>query len=361
MRDFTHQHTASRTVFGVGALARVAEEVRALGLARVMLIGSPSAAGAAATIATSLGGDLELRWEDTAQHVPVELAERARGAAAEHGVDGVVCVGGGSAVGLAKAVALTHRVPVVAVPTTYAGSEQTPVYGLTGDGHKETGTDPAVQPRVVVYDPALTVGLPARVTGTSAFNALAHAIEGLWAPGANPITSTLAHESVRAITASLPRVIDAPDDLDGRGDLLYGAALAGMVLGATSAGMHHKICHVLGGRSGLVHADAHAVVLPHVVAFNAPALPTEMSRLSSALGAADSDPAGQLWQLAARSGLPTRLSDLAGPAGPLDRGSLLPVAEEVCAEVSANPVPLSVPAVHALLERAFDGAPPLAG
>ena len=249
-----------------------------------MLINDAMTAAAADTINEQMGSRLHLRWNEVAQHVPVELAERARAAATQHGIDAVVTIGGGSSTGLAKALALSHRVPIVAVPTTYAGSEQTTIYGLTGGQHKQTGKDPIVLPRVVVYDPELTLGLPGFVTGPSAFNALAHSVEALWAPGNNPITSALALEGVRAIARSLPTVMAEPADVDGRGDLLYGAALSGMALGATAAGLHHKLCHVLGGRFNLVHADAHSVVLPHALAFNAPVLPAEMDRLAEALG-----------------------------------------------------------------------------
>ena len=170
-------------------------------------------------------------------------------------------------------------------------------------------------PKASIYDPELTVGLPTGVTGPSAFNALAHCVEALWAPGANPITSALALEGVRAIAALAAARDGRPDDVDARGELLYGAYLSGMALGATAAGLHHKLCHVLGGTFGLVHADAHSVILPHVVAFNAPALPDEMARLAEALGRArTATPAGALWDLAVASGVPTSLAELGLPA-----------------------------------------------
>ena len=196
------------------------------------------------------------------------------------------------------------------MPTTYAGSEMTTIYGLTGGRHKQTGTSPVVLPRVVVYDPQLTLGLPPNVTGPSAFNALAHSVEALWATGCNPVTTALALEGVRAIARSLPTVMADRLDVDGRSDLLYGAYLSGIALGTTSAGLHHKLCHVLGGTFNLVHADAHAAVLPHAVAFNAPALPDEMARLADALGAPGGDPAGALWDLAAASSVTTNLAAL---------------------------------------------------
>lgn len=358
MEPFRYEQLAARVVFGPGSRARAAEEAAALGAQRVMLIADAGARAAGDELESELGAAMAVRWGEVVQHVPVDVAERARQAATDHEIDAVICVGGGSATGLAKAIALSHGVPIVAVPTTYAGSEQTTIYGLTGGRHKQTGKDPSVLPKVAVYDPELTLGLPPHVTGASAFNALAHAIEGMWAPGCNPITTVVALEATRAIASSLPRVTSAPGDVAARGDLLYGAALAGMVLGATSAGLHHKICHVLGGRFDLVHADAHSVVLPHVLAFNAPALPGEMSRLADALGVPGGDPAGALWDLARASGVPVKLADLTGSGGPLQRADLGEVAEQAAAEVTANPRPASSADLLGVLERAFDGLRP---
>lgn len=358
MEPFVFTQLASRMVFGDGAIRQVGAECAGLGVSRVMLVHDGSATAPADDIAVQLGPTLALRWHEVAQHVPVALADRAREAATAAGIDAVVCVGGGSSTGLAKAIALSHRVPIIAVPTTYAGSEQTTIYGLTGGRHKQTGKDPAVLPRVVVYDPELTVGLPQNVTGPSAFNALAHSVEALWAPGCNPVTTAIALEGVRAIHASLPTVMAHPADVDARGRLLVGAALSGMALGATSAGLHHKICHVLGGMFDLVHADAHSVVLSHVIAFNAPALPAEMAGLAGALGVPVGEEAAALWDLAVASHVPTRLADLAGSGGPLQRDDLRAVAEAAAAEVTTNPRPVDSAELLGLLERAFDGQRP---
>jgi len=358
MHPFTFDQLPTRIVFAPGALSQVGTETQRLGAERVMLVHDGMTNASADVVAAQLDARLALRWNEVAQHVPVELAERARSAASEHSVDAIVTIGGGSSTGLAKALALSHRVPIVAVPTTYAGSEQTTIYGITGGQHKQTGKDPIVLPRVVVYDPELTLGLPPGVTGPSAFNALAHSVEALWAPGCNPITSALALEGVRAIARSLPHGMAHPTDIDARSDLLYGAALSGMALGATAAGLHHKICHVLGGRFNLVHADAHSVILPHALAFNAPVLPDEMSRLAAALGVPGHDPAGALWDLAVASNVPTRLADLKGSEGLLQRDQLPGAADAAVAEITVNPRPVTRDDVLGILERAFDGARP---
>ncbi len=366
MDPFVHDQLAARIVFGVGRLADVADEVERLGIGRPMVISDRAAAAPAERIVADLAErtGVALHWTEVAQHVPAPLAARARRAASDAAVDGIVCVGGGSSTGLAKAIALSNLVPIVAVPTTYAGSEQTTIYGITADpaggefGHKETGTSAVVQPRTVIYDPSLTVGLPPSVTGPSAFNALAHAVEALYAPGHNPVTSALAMEGVRAINRSLPDVIADPADLDARGTLLYGAYLSGVALGSTAAAFHHKICHVLGGMFDLVHADAHSVVLPHAIAFNAPALPAEMARLAEALDVPGHDPAGALWDLASRSHVPTRLADLHGSRGPLRSTDLAEAAKRAAAEITDNPRPFDETDVLGLLERAFAGQRP---
>jgi maleylacetate reductase len=363
MKSFSYDSLPGRIVFGAGSIGRVGDEVRALGSKHVFLIVDHQAAPIADLVAVQLGGVLAGRWNEVVQHVPTELAARARAAASSCEADAIVCIGGGSSTGLAKIIALSHALPIVAVPTTYAGSEQTAIYGSTDTAppkpgekpHKEVGKNIVVLPKVVVYDPELTTGLPTGVTGPSAFNALAHAVEALWVPEANPITMSTAIESVRAIAASLPTVMAEPGNVDARGELLLGAALAGKVLGQTSTGLHHKLCHVLGGAFNLVHADAHSVVLPHAVAFNARAVPHEMARLADAIGQPGGDPAAALWDLAVASHVPTSLAVLG-----LQRDDLGLAAERGAHEITVNPVPVDRDALHALLERAFDGNRPSA-
>jgi maleylacetate reductase len=340
-------------VFGAGRRAELPAEVEGVGGRRVFVIAGGAAKAVGDELAEQLGGAVAARWDEVVQHVPVDVADRARAAVDECAADAVVSIGGGSATGLAKAIALSHGLPVVAVPTTYSGSEMTPIYGLTGGRHKQTGRDLRVLPRTVIYDPELTLALPPGVTGPSACNALAHCVEALWVPEANPVTSALALEGVRAIAAALPTVMDKPGDIDGRADLLYGAYLAGVALGATSTGLHHKLCHVLGGTFGLVHADTHSVVLPHAVAYNAPARPAEMARLAEALGAPGGDPAGALWDLAVASHVPVSLADLG-----LARADLAEAAKRAATEITNNPVPVTEADLRALLERAYAGERP---
>jgi maleylacetate reductase len=299
-------------------------------------------------------------------HVPAPLAEAAAADAARLEADLVVAVGGGSAIGMAKAIALGGGPPVVAVPTTYSGSEMTSIWGVTRDGAKETGRDERVRPRAVLYDPTLTLDLPPRVAGPSALNAVAHAVEALYAPDASPVVALLAAEGLRALAASAPRVVRSPGDLAARGEALYGAWLAGLALGAATMALHHKLCHVLGGSFGLPHAETHAVVLPHAVAYNAPAAPAAMAVAAGALATAGrgrrghGDVPGALHALVAdvmtAAGAPASLRELG-----LREPDVARAAELAAARPYPNPRPVRADAVRALLARAYEGLPPASG
>lgn len=355
MRSFTHTALPMRVVFGPGSLARLPEEVAALGLTRVLVLCSPEQAATGQLVADALGDRAAGVLAEARMHVPVEVAHRARGLAAELGADGCVAVGGGSAVGLGKAIALEHGLPVLAVPTTYAGSEMTPVWGLTAEGVKKTGRDPRVLPVSVVYDPELTLTLPVAMSVTSGFNAIAHAVEGLYAPDATPIVSLTAAEGVRALVSALPRIAAVPDDLEARGDAQYGAWLCGAVLGATTMSLHHRLCHALGGTLDLPHASTHTVVLPHALAHNAPAVPDTIAALSAAMGGV-TDPARALWDLAGDLGAPRSLAELGMTGDDVDR-----IADQVLSTPYANPRAVTRDGLVALLGRALDGGAPVAG
>jgi maleylacetate reductase len=355
---FTHQALPGRVIFGVGAVDRVGDEVAALPARRALLIMSESGAAAGKAVAAQLGDRHVGTLDRVAPHVPEELAMAATRRAVEVDADVVVSVGGGSATGLAKAVAARTGVPVVAVPTTYAGSEVTPMYGITG-ARKVTRQDPRVLPRVVVYDPALTLGLPPRTSASSGLNALAHAVEAFYAPRANPITDVFATEGVRRLAAVLPRVVSSPDDLEARADALLGAYFASVAFAGAGSGLHHKLCHVIGGDHRLVHAEVHAVVLPHAVAAQRDRAPEAVRRAADALGVDDA--ATRLRDLAEALGAPTSLAAIRLPADAID--DVTKRGTEVAAQLPPSPAitnPRSVdePAIRALLEAAFSGRRP---
>src|SRR5947209_11522551 len=343
-----------RVVFGAGVLAKLPDEVAALGLSRVLVLCSPEQEDTGRTVAAALGERAAGVLPEARMHVPVEVAARARDLARELGADGCVAVGGGSAVGLGKAIALEFGLPVIAVPTTYAGSEMTPVWGLTEGGAKRTGRDLRVLPKSVVYDAELTLTLPAQLSATSGMNAIAHAVEGLYAPDATPIISLMAEEGARALSAALPRVVADGTDLEARGEAQYGAWLCGAVLAATTMSLHHKLCHTLGGTLDLPHAQTHTVVLPHALAYNQPAAPDAVAALSRALGGVD-DPARELWELAGRLGAPRSLAELGMKGEDIPR-----IAELAVANPYANPRPVTRDGVEALLRAAWAGEAPAA-
>lgn len=348
---FTHETLGQRVVFAPGeAVVAVTAEVGLTGARAVMVIASPSQAGTAARVTADL--PVALVHDDVAMHVPLAVAERARQAAADSGADLILSVGGGSTTGVAKAVALTTGLPIVAVPTTYAGSEATDVWGLTEGTVKTTGSDARVLPRSVVYDATLTLSLPVGTSVASGLNAMAHCVDSLWAPRADPINAALAAEGVRALSDGLPRVVDEPHGLEGRALTLYGAHLSAVALASAGSGLHHKICHVLGGRYDLPHAPTHAVVLPHVLALNAPHAPEAERRLAAAFGA-ESAVEG-LEVLRQRLGAPRALR-----AYGFEEGRVADAADAVLPHVPpGNPAHVTRESLRRLLHDAWEGADP---
>lgn len=351
VEEFVHETRPQRVVFGVGSLARLGGELERLDVHRLLVLSTPGRRALADEIGRLLGGRLAGVFDRAAMHVPLELAARARACAADVGSDALLAVGGGSTIGLAKAIALETRVPIVAVPTTYSGSEMTPIWGLTDGGRKRTGTDFGVLPRLVLYEPKLTLALSPEVSATSGLNALAHAAEGLYARDATPISSLLAEAAIRALAEGLPRVRHAPADLDARRRALEGAWLAGATLGSVGMALHHKLCHTLGGSFGLAHAPTHAVVLPHAIAYNAPAAPQAMQRIAAALGAADA--AAGTVALARAIAAPTSLRELGLRESQLDEAARIAASNPYW-----NPRPVARDALRALLQDAWEGAAP---
>ena len=352
IEPFTYQALPMRIVFGAGSLAQLPDEVAALGLTRVLVLCSPEQEATGQQVAAALGAKAAGVLAEARMHVPIEVARRAREMAAELGADACVAVGGGSAIGLGKAIALEHALPVIAVPTTYAGSEMTPVWGLTEGGQKRTGRDPRVLPKSVLYDPELTLTLPAGMSATSGINAIAHAVEGLYAPDATPIVSLMAEEGVRALAGALPRVVADGADREARTEAQYGAWLCGAVLAATTMSLHHKLCHTLGGTLDLPHAPTHTVVLPYALAYNQSAAPKAVAALSRALGGVP-DPAQALWELAGQLGAPRSLADLG-----MKEEDIAHIAELAVANPYANPRPVTRDGIESLLRAAWAGTTP---
>jgi len=353
---FVHDVPASRVVFGNGRLADVAAEVERLSCSRAMLVSGAPVAMYAVRVEQQLGARIVARFTDVVMHVPVPVAQQAIALAAREEVDLIIALGGGSSTGMAKAVALETGLPILAIPTTYAGSEMTSIWGLTENNRKTTGRDPRVLPRTVIYDPELTMSLPVDISAASGMNALAHLVEGLYAPGLSPLSAMQAQEGVRALAASLPRVVADPGDLQARGDALYGAWLAGWTLGTTGMGIHHKICHVLGGAYNLPHAPMHSAVLPYATAFNTDAAPAAMEAIVRALndaGMPATNAASGIWDLARAIGAPTCLVDVGFDVERVEEAAAIIVAGK-----PINPRTVDVDGVVKLLRAACIGKRP---
>lgn len=352
MNEFFFNGLPVRVVFGVGSLARLDEEIERLGVKRALVLSTPGQRASAVDIARRLGTRAAGIFDRAAMHVPITVAEDARQAARELNADCCVAIGGGSTIGLGKAIALASSLPVVAIPTTYAGSEVTPVFGITQNSVKKTGRDMRVLPKCVIYDPTLTLSLPAALSATSGMNAIAHAVEGLYAQDANPVMSLVAEEGIRALAQALPRVVANPTDIDSRSGALYGAWLCGMVLGSVGVALHHKLCHTLGGTWNLSHAETHTIVLPHATSYNRDAAPEAMKRIARALGTHDA--ATGLYELARSLHTPLALKDIGMPGGDqLERAAKLATENPYW-----NPRPVEYKALLELVQRAWAGVPP---
>ncbi len=348
---FTFHGLPARVVFGSGTIETVADEARRLGIGNALVISTAGQAAQGERVAALLADRAGATFAGARMHTPKDVTEEAMALVLRRGIDGTVAIGGGSTTGLGKAIAYRTDLPQIVIPTTYAGSEMTDMVGETTAGEKKTVRDPKVRPETVIYDVDLTLSLPARLSVASGLNAMAHAVEALYARDGNPVLSLMAEEGIGALAGALPAIAKEPADRDARSDALYGAWLCGLVLGSVSVAIHHKLCHVLGGSFDLPHADTHAIILPHAIAYNAAAAPEAMARVARALRVAD--PAGGLFDLARSSGAPTALRDIGMPEEGLDRAADLAVANPYW-----NPRPIERDAIRALLQDAFDGRRP---
>ena len=351
LAPFVHESVPQRVVFGSGTLDALPAELERLGVSRVLVLCTPAQTALAERVTSRIKARSAAVFAGARMHTPVEVTDEAMVVVERERVDGTIAVGGGSTTGLGKAIAYRTDLPQIVVPTTYAGSEMTNILGETAGGAKTTRRDPRILPEVIVYDVDLTLTLPPRVSVASGMNAIAHAVEGLYARDRTPVTSLLAEEGIRALRSSLTDVARRPSDKDARSRALYGAWLCGSVLGATTMALHHQVCHVLGGLFELPHAETHASVLPHAAAFNASGAPDAMSRIRLALGS-DSAAAG-LFDLAAHNGAPVALREIGMPESGLDQA-----ADAVAARPYWNPQTVTRDAVRQLLDDAWHGRRP---
>jgi alcohol dehydrogenase class IV len=352
MQNFTYQAAPMRVIFGAGTLSQLRSEVVRLGISRALVLATPNQVQQASIVAELLGDRAAGIFTQAEMHTPVSVTDRAMAYATELNVDGVVAIGGGSTTGLGKAIALRTDLPQIVVPTSYAGSEMTSILGETRDGLKTTQSSPRILPETVIYDVDLTMTMPQSLSAASGLNAIAHAVEALYARDRNPIISLMAQEGIRSLAQALPKIKSDAKDVEARTEALYGAWLCGSCLGAVGMALHHKLCHTLGGAFNLPHAETHAIILPHAVAYNASADPQAMSQIARALGA--NDAAAGLFELAGAVGVHRSLRDVGMREEDIDHASDLAVTNPYW-----NPRPVERDAVRGLIARAWAGAAPV--
>jgi maleylacetate reductase len=351
MKSFVYNGQPGRVIFGAGSLQHLVREIDALGARKALVLSTPEQRASAEQVADLLGSRAAGVFDRAVMHVPIETAREARVLAGKLGADCAVAIGGGSTTGLGKAIALDSGLPILAIPTTYAGSEMTTVYGITEAGLKKTGKDIRVLPRTVIYDPELTLGLPVGMSVTSGINAIAHSAEGLYGVDTNPVMDLMAKEGIAAIARALPAIRQDPRDIEARSAALYGAWLCGTVMSNVGMALHHKLCHTLGGTFNLPHAEAHTIVLPHALAYNAPAAPQAMQAIATALGAANA--AQGVFDLARDNGAAVALRDIGMKESDLDKACDIAMQNQY-----ANPRPLEHKALRQLFQDAFEGNRP---
>jgi len=347
---FTFDINPARIVFGPGSVSQVAQELQRLGVTRALVLSTPFQEADAQALAERLGALSAGVFAGAAMHTPVEVTRQAMAVFNAVDADGIVALGGGSTIGLGKAIAYRNQAPQVVVATTYAGSEVTPILGQTENGIKTTVKHADILPEVVIYDPELTLGLPVAMSVTSGLNAMAHAVEAVYAQNRNPVSTMMAVEGVRALRDALRVIVSDPENLAARGNALYGSWLCGTVLGTVGMALHHKLCHTLGGSFDLPHAETHAIVLPHSIAYNAKAAAAQLQPLADLFGG---NIGTGLYEFARSIGAPMALKTLGLQESQLDQAADLAVKNPYW-----NPQPVERDAIRSLLQRAWEGAVP---
>jgi alcohol dehydrogenase class IV len=351
MQDFVYQSAPIRVVFGAGTLRQLPEELTRLGASRALVLATPRQTAQVAEISDLIGGRAAGVFTGAVMHTPVDVTDQAMAKVRQIDADCVIAIGGGSTTGLGKAIALRTDLPQIVLPTSYAGSEMTPVLGQTSGGIKTTQSSPKILPEIVIYDVDLTMAMPAKLSVTSGINAIAHAVEALYARDRNPIISLMAQEGIGTLARALPRIVAQSNDKAARSDALYGAWLCGVCLGAVGMALHHKLCHTLGGLFNLPHAETHTVILPHALAYNSAAAPDAVARIAATLGVPD--PALGLHDLARQLGAPQSLRAIGMPESGIDQAADLAVTNPYW-----NPRAIERTAIRDLIARAWRGEPP---
>jgi len=351
VRAFRYSPLPANVIFGFGTVSHLRQEVERLGCSRALVVTTPEQADLVDLAKEHLGETFVGAFSRAQMHTPVEVTQSALEYLKDISADSIVGLGGGSTTGLCKALALRTDLPQIILPTTYAGSEATPILGETADGQKRTQRTLKVLPETIIYDVELSMTLPKQLSAVSGVNAIAHSVEGLYAQQLDPVIALLAQEGIRALSGALPIIQQEPDHREARSDALYGAWACGACLGAVGMALHHKLCHVLGGSFDLPHAETHTIVLPHVAAYNRSHAREALSLVANALGS--NDAARGLFELNVKLGVPLALKDIGMPADGIDKAVRLAMSSPYW-----NPRPVEEASLRELLQNAYEGRQP---
>ena len=355
MDPFEYNANPGRVIFGSGSIKKLPNEINRLGLKSPLFLSTPQQVSQAEEI-QKIVSDASITpagvYTQATMHTPSHITEDALSFVKTKSADCVVSIGGGSTIGLGKAISVRTGLPHICIPTTYAGSEMTPILGETQDGRKTTRSDPKILPGTVIYDVDFTMTLPPALSATSGVNAIAHAVEALYAKNTNPIISLLALDATKALAESLPEIIENPKYQAARERAQYGAWLCGTCLGTSAMALHHKLCHTLGGSFNLPHAETHTIVLPHALSYNAPAIPKVMDQLATALPGSDGDATKGLNLLLEKLKVKRALKDFGMKEEDIDKATEIAMSAQY-----PNPRPLEKEAIRELIRRAWAGEP----
>ena len=350
---FNYSPVASRVVFGENAaLLKLKDEVLALGGTRVLITCSKGMRGRISHVIERLGGMCVAVYAGAEPHCPERVAMAALDLFKEKKCDIVVAIGGGSTIGIGKAITLRTGAPLIVVVTTPCGSESTPIYGMLIGKVKKTGRDDKVIARTSIYDPLLTTSMSAHHTATIGMNSLAHCVEGLYGKETSPILDLYAVTGIKALISGLRGSLAEPEDLTARSQVLYGGMLSGYCLTLAGIAIHHKLCHVLGGHHGIPHGESNSVVLPYAVAYNESYAPDAMEKIMSAMGTTSASVG--IFDFATEMNVPKSLKELGMKETDLDIA-----AEETVKTTPYNPKPLDVKSVREMLQQAYEGLRPV--
>lgn len=351
MDSFVFPGVTTRVIFGSGTSSQIPYEIERLGHRRVLVLSTQGQADQAKAVTASLGDRAGGLFSEAEMHTPIATTERAVEVLESVKATAVISLGGGSTIGLGKAIAVRTGVDQVVIPTSYAGSEMTDILGETRNGIKTTRRSPDIRPETVIYDVDLTLSLPVQMSATSAMNAVAHAMEALYAPDRNPVIELLCKEALVAFRDSIPALLGDPRNLPARTKALFAAWCCSTALGHVSMALHHKLAHVLGGAFEAPHAETHAILLPYTAAYNEVEVSGLLKPLCEIFGG-ETASAG-IWDFARTIGAPQSLRDIGVAQIDLDRAAEIAVKNPYY-----NPRPIDRMSIRALLQAAWEGARP---